>query len=79
MVKPKTQPTVELDENELSKQIINSVLRDFFAGVVAAGMHAGLPDGFPDEKNIAEHAYLQADCLLSHSQTPKLVQKLKKV
>lgn len=70
------QPITEQDENELSKQIINSVLRDFFAGVVAAGM---VQNSMEDDGQIAEYAYAQADALLSRSQTPKLVQKLKKV
>lgn len=67
------------DPNQLAKDIINSLLRDFFAAAVVAGANASYQDGWPDPGSLADHAYDQAEYLLLQSKTPNLVQKLKQL
>lgn len=66
------------DQTEVSKAIIRSLLRDFFAGLAMAGMQASLSDGsvFPSDA-IANAAYGQADCMMQLTETPGLIAKLK--
>lgn len=65
-------------DTELSKALVNSLLRDFFAAFAAAGINAAV--GETDTAvpmAVAKISFAQADALLAESHTPKIIEQLK--